>query len=151
MSLPVVVEQAARQLERSRVGPQSWASLASRPMPSWCWAPGASAAIRPGASDQPTGWPGAQRYAAQLAKASGLPVLTSGGLHYGTPPSEAQLMADRCRMISASRSLEGRASRTTWENAAQRQVLQPLGIKRVVVVTQAWHMPRSRWSLKGGV
>jgi uncharacterized SAM-binding protein YcdF (DUF218 family) len=27
-------------------------------------------------------------------------------------------------------------------------VLQPLGIKRVVVVTQGWHMPRSRWSFE---
>jgi hypothetical protein len=45
-------------------------------------------------ADQPTGVGlERQRYAARLAKASGLPVLTSGGLHYGTPPSEAQLMA----------------------------------------------------------
>jgi uncharacterized SAM-binding protein YcdF (DUF218 family) len=90
------------------------------------------------------------RYAAQLAKASGLPVLISGGLHYGTPPSEAQLMADRLRDdfgVLVKWKEEG--SRTTWENAQMSaQVLQPLGIRRVVVVTQAWHMQRSRWSFE---
>jgi len=90
------------------------------------------------------------RYAAQLAKASGLPVLTSGGLHYGTPPSEAQLMADRLEADFAVKvSWKEEASRTTWENAEfSAKVLQPLGIKRVVVVTQAWHMQRSRWSFE---
>ena len=33
------------------------------------------------------------RYAARLARVSGLPLLTSGGLHYGLPPSEAAIMA----------------------------------------------------------
>ncbi|MNT29602.1 hypothetical protein D3C72_1653520 [compost metagenome] len=40
-------------------------------------------------------------------------------------------------------------SRTTWENAQMSaQILLPQGIKRVVVVTQAWHMQRSRWSFE---
>jgi uncharacterized SAM-binding protein YcdF (DUF218 family) len=90
------------------------------------------------------------RFAARLAKASGLPVLTSGGLHYGTPPSEARLMADRLREdfgVEVKWREEG--SRTTWENAQlTAKVLQPLGIRRVVVVTQAWHMQRSRWSFE---
>ena len=43
---------------------------------------------------------------------------------------------------------EGR-SRTTWENAQfSAEVLLPEGIKRVVVVTQAWHMPRAVWSFQ---
>ncbi|MHA6162208.1 YdcF family protein [Pseudomonas sichuanensis] len=153
MSLPLVVEQAARQLETEpALAPQSWASLASRADaivvlgagrdrgdPAW------------GGSDQPSYLAlERMRYAAQLAKASGLPVLTSGGLHYGTPPSEAQLMAERLQAdFAVSVTWKEEASHTTWENATlSAQVLQPLGIRRVVVVTQAWHMQRSRWSFE---
>jgi uncharacterized SAM-binding protein YcdF (DUF218 family) len=40
-------------------------------------------------------------------------------------------------------------SRTTEENAQQvALLLQAEGIRRVIVVTQAWHMPRSRWSFE---
>jgi len=102
-------------------------------------------------ADQPTGVAlERERYAARLAKASGLPVLTSGGLHYGTPPTEAKLMADSLQedFGVTVRWQEGR-SRTTWENAQfTAELLQPLGLKRVVVVTQAWHMPRSVWSFE---
>ena len=43
---------------------------------------------------------------------------------------------------------EGR-SRTTWENAQfSAQVLLPQGIKRVVLVTHAGHMPRAVWSFR---
>ncbi|WP_049273222.1 YdcF family protein, partial [Pseudomonas putida] len=78
------------------------------------------------------------------------PVLTSGGLHYGTPPSEARLMADRLQEdFAVEVKWREEASRTTWENAQlTAKVLQPLGIRRVVVVTQAWHMQRSRWSFE---
>jgi uncharacterized SAM-binding protein YcdF (DUF218 family) len=153
MSLPLMVEQAARQLETEPALAQgSWASLAQRADaivvlgagrdrgdPAW------------GGSDQPSYLAlERMRYAAQLAKASGLPVLTSGGLHYGTPPSEAQLMAERLQAdFGVSVTWKEETSHTTWENAAlSAQVLQPLGIRRVVVVTQAWHMQRSRWSFE---
>ena len=44
--------------------------------------------------------------------------------------------------------LEGE-SRTTWENAElSAKILQAQGINRVVLVTNAWHMPRSRWSFE---
>jgi len=43
---------------------------------------------------------------------------------------------------------EGRST-TTWENAKfSYELLAPLGIKRVVVVTHAAHMPRSVWSFE---
>ncbi|WP_164558180.1 YdcF family protein, partial [Pseudomonas viridiflava] len=87
------------------------------------------------------------RLAARLSKASGLPVLTTGGLHYDEPPSEAAIMAQSLQddFGVAVRWQEG-LSRTTWENARLTAgILQPQGIKRVVLVTQAWHMPRARW------
>ncbi|WP_100634120.1 YdcF family protein [Pseudomonas qingdaonensis] len=153
MSLPVVVEFTARQLERvPPLAPQQWQALAGqadaivvlgagreRGDPAW------------GGADQPTGVAlERMRYAAQLAKASGLPLLTSGGLHYGTPPSEARLMADSLQrdFDVPVRWLEEQ-SRTTWENAQMSAaLLLPQGVKRVVVVTQAWHMPRAVWSFE---
>ncbi|ANY90129.1 YdcF family protein [Pseudomonas putida] len=153
MSLPLVVEQAARQLETEAPLPMAqWATLAERADaivvlgagrergdPAW------------GGEDQPTGTAlERMRYAAQLAKASGLAVLTTGGLHYGAPSSEAQLMADRMKAdFGVDVRWKEEASRTTWENAQlSARLLQPQGVRRVVLVTQAWHMQRSRWSFE---
>ncbi|MHC6223838.1 YdcF family protein [Pseudomonas sp. X10] len=153
MSLPVVVEQVARQLETEQpLAIEAWAGLANR----------ADAIVILGSGrergdpawdgqDQPTGVAlERMRYAAQLAKASGLPVLTSGGLHYGSPPSEAQLMADSLqRDFGVTVTWKEEASRTTWENAQlTAELLRSLGIRRVVLVTQAWHMQRARWSFE---
>lgn len=153
MSLPVVMQRAANWLESEPALPvQAWSTLAQR----------ADAIVILGAGrergdpawdgiDQPTGIALERvRYAARLAKASGLPVLTSGGLHYGSPPSEAWIMAQSLRddFGTSARWMEER-SRTTWENAEfSAQLLAEHGIKRVVVVTQAWHMQRSRWSFE---
>jgi uncharacterized SAM-binding protein YcdF (DUF218 family) len=153
MSLPIVVERSARLLEtESALSHEQWAQLAAQ----------ADAIVVLGAGrergdpawdfvDQPAGAAMERmRYAARLAKASGLPLLISGGLHYGTPPSEAQLIADVLqRDLGVSVRWKEERSRTTWENAQMSaQILLPQGIKRVVVVTQAWHMQRSRWSFE---
>lgn len=153
MSLPIVVERSARLLETEpALSREQWAQLATR----------ADAIVILGAGrergdpawdqlDQPTGvGMERMRYAAQLAKASGLPVLTTGGLHFGSPPSEAQLMADSLqRDLGVNVRWKEERSRTTWENAQMSaELLLPQGIKRVVVVTQAWHMQRSRWSFE---
>jgi uncharacterized SAM-binding protein YcdF (DUF218 family) len=152
MSLPVVVEWSARALEREPPLDRSeWATLAERADAIVVLGSGRERGDPAWGSDQPTGVGlERERYAARLAKASGLPVLTSGGLHYGTPPAEAALMAESMQddFAVTVRWQEGR-SRTTWENARfTAEVLQPLGIKRVVVVTQAWHMSRSVWSFE---
>ena len=153
MSLPVVVQMAAHRLETEpALLEQQWADLARQ----------ADAIVVLGSSrergdpawsgvDQPTGVAIERlRYAARLAKTSGLPLLTSGGLHYGSPPSEAQIMADSLRDdFGVTVRWKEEQSRTTWENAQlSAAVLLPQGIKRVVVVTQAWHMQRSRWSFE---
>ncbi|QXH52170.1 YdcF family protein [Pseudomonas fakonensis] len=153
MSLPLVVEQAARRLETEpALTAGDWASLATR----------ADAIVVLGAGRErgDPAWGGADqpsymalermRYAAALAKASGLPVLTSGGLHYATPPSEGQLMADGLQQdFGVTVKWKEQASRTTWENAEMSAaLLLPQDVRRVVVVTQAWHMQRARWSFE---
>lgn len=150
MSLPITVEHAARALEsEAPLAQEQWSTLAQQA--------DAIVVLGGGREVNDPAWQGDQpslmamqrlRYAARLAKASQLPILVSGGMHFGQPPSEAQLMADSLAVDFGvtARWLEG-DSRTTWENAkytAQR--LQAEGIQRVVLVTQAWHMPRSRWS-----
>nr|WP_180204481.1 YdcF family protein [Pseudomonas sp. SbOxS1]NYU04425.1 YdcF family protein [Pseudomonas sp. SbOxS1] len=152
MSLPVMVQWGAGLLEREApLARDEWATLARRADAIVVLGAGRERGDLAWGSDQPTGVAlERERYAARLAKASGLPILTSGGLHYGTPPSEAQLMADSLRddFGVAVRWQEGQ-SRTTWENATfSAEVLLPEGIKRVVVVTQAWHMPRAVWSFQ---
>ncbi|MEB2624924.1 YdcF family protein [Pseudomonas sp. YuFO8] len=152
MSLPVMVQWGAGLLEREAPLPRDeWATLAQRADAIVVLGAGRERGDLAWGSDQPTGMAlERERYAARLAKASGLPILTSGGLHYGSPPTEAKMMADSMRddFGVAVRWQEGQ-SRTTWENATfSAEVLLPEGIKRVVVVTQAWHMPRAVWSFQ---
>jgi uncharacterized SAM-binding protein YcdF (DUF218 family) len=152
MSLPVVVQWGAKALEREApLARDEWATLAQHADAIVVLGAGRERGDLAWDSDQPTGVAlQRERYTARLAKASGLPVLTSGGLHYGTPPTEARLMADSLQddFGVPVRWQEGR-SRTTWENAQfSAEVLLPQGIKRVVIVTQAWHMPRAVWSFK---
>lgn len=88
------------------------------------------------------------RYGARLAKASGLPILFSGGIVHQDATSEAALMANTLEKDFAltAKWLE-EESRTTWENALLSQkTLKAAGIQRIVLVTNAWHMPRAKWS-----
>lgn len=152
MSLPVVVQWSASLLEREPpLALEEWVTLGQRADAIVVLGSGRERGDLAWGEDQPTGVGlERQRYAARLAKASGLPILTSGGLHYGTPPTEAKLMADSLHddFGVTVRWQEGR-SRTTWENAKlSAEVLLPEGIKRVVLVTQAWHMPRAVWSFR---
>ena len=152
MSLPVMVEWGARALETAPpLAREDWSSLAQHADAIVVLGSGRERGDPAWGSDQPTGIGlERQRYAARLAKASGLPVLTSGGLHYGTPPSEAELMAVSMRDdFGVTVRWKEERSRTTWENAQMSaEILLPEGIKRVVVVTQAWHMPRAVWSFE---
>ncbi|MFS2159745.1 YdcF family protein [Pseudomonas sp. Pseusp122] len=149
MSLPVVVQWAAGKVETVPPLPVGeWTTLARRADAIVVLGSGRERNDPTWGEDIPTG--GAlerMRFAARLAKDSGLPILTTGGLHYGEPPSEAAIMAKSLSQDFGTpvRWQEG-LSRTTWENATMSAaVLQPLGFKRVVVVTQAAHMPRALW------
>lgn len=152
MSLPIVVQWSATAIESiPPLQQDQWATLAQRADAIVVMGSGRERKDPTWGSDIPTGVAlERMRYAARLSKASGLPILTTGGLHYGEPPSEAAIMADSLRDDFAVpvRWQEGE-SRTTWENASMSAaILLPQGIKRVVVVTQAWHMPRSVWSFE---
>jgi uncharacterized SAM-binding protein YcdF (DUF218 family) len=82
------------------------------------------------------------RYAALLARRSGLPVLVSGGRPYGTRP-EADAMAEALAEMGVQARWKEVESITTAENAARASAL--LGArKRVALVTSAWHMPRAK-------
>ncbi len=86
------------------------------------------------------------RYAAHLQRASGLPLLVSGGSPDGAADSEAVLMARSLREDFAVpvRWLE-QGSDNTAENARYAaQQLHGDGIRRVLLVTDAMHMPRSQ-------
>jgi uncharacterized SAM-binding protein YcdF (DUF218 family) len=85
------------------------------------------------------------QHGAYLAKNTGLPVLVSGGIGTGFQASEALVLA---RTLNddfgiAVRWLEDK-SMTTAENALfSASILKAAGIKKIVLVTQAYHMRRS--------
>ena len=88
-------------------------------------------------------------YAAELAKKTGLPVYAAGGTFFSeTSEPEGEVMR-RWLIRLGVPEIEVHAenlSTNTWENA---QLIKPLleqaGIRQVVLVTNAWHMPRSVW------
>ena len=84
------------------------------------------------------------RYAALVARQTGLPVLVSGGGISGHK-SDAESMRDTLvrDFGVATRWVESR-SRDTRENALNSAaILEAEGIKRIVLITHAFHMPRA--------
>ena len=85
------------------------------------------------------------RYAAKLHRATGKPILVSGGKPLGNAVPEAQQMK---RVLENSFRVPVRwaedASENTLQNALYSSaLLQKAGIKRIYLVTHAWHMPRA--------
>lgn len=63
-----------------------------------------------------------------------------------TSEPESSDMAELLRFLGvpAEAILEERASRNTWENALEAQrLLEPKGVRRILLVTSAMHMPRA--------
>ncbi len=98
-------------------------------------------------------------YAAELHQRSGLPILTSGGLGMGMgmvmgmgmgQQSEAALMAKFLQQrLHTEVWAQEEGSRTTWENARySAPLLQKAGIERIVLISQAWHLPRARFAFE---
>lgn len=86
------------------------------------------------------------RYAAHLHRALKKPVLVTGGALRGSPTPEAQLMKQAMqRDFQVPVQWAEDASRSTLENArATYHLLDGAGVRRVYLVTNAWHMPRAR-------
>lgn len=88
------------------------------------------------------------RYGAYLHRVTGLPILVTGGYGFdpgASGPSLAHVMAATLKNDYGITDvwLEGE-SRTTGENALfSKKVLDKKGVKRILLVTHAWHMPRS--------
>ncbi len=85
-------------------------------------------------------------YAARLHRLTALPVLVSGGAPDGAPEAEAVTMA---RVMTDEFAVPVRwreqRSNTTAENAAlTAKMLGPEGIERILLVTDAMHMPRAK-------
>jgi len=84
------------------------------------------------------------RYGARLARASGLPLLVTGGTPFGGRP-EGESMREalendfgvKVRWVEA-------ASRDTAENASlSAPMLKAAGITRIALVSHGWHLPRA--------
>ncbi|HJQ62047.1 MAG TPA: YdcF family protein [Burkholderiales bacterium] len=85
------------------------------------------------------------RYAAHLYRATRKPVLVSGGTPEGAPTGEAthmQTVLERDFQVPVQWRED--QSRTTLDNARlSHAILSAAGIRRIYLVTQAWHMPRA--------
>lgn len=90
------------------------------------------------------------RYAERLQRATGLPILVSGGRLYDEPRSEAGLMKEALEQDFKTKVTwtEGH-SRDTFENAINTvRLLREQRLERVLLVTHGWHMARAVWSFE---
>jgi uncharacterized SAM-binding protein YcdF (DUF218 family) len=84
------------------------------------------------------------RYAAYLHRASGLPILVSGGKPDGGTLSEGRIMQQvlQNEYGMSPRWIED-TSLTTWDNARlSAPLLQTSGVRRIALITHAWHLRR---------
>ncbi|MBW8329414.1 MAG: YdcF family protein [Thiobacillus sp.] len=85
------------------------------------------------------------RYAAFLHRASGLPILATGGKPGGGQLAEGRIMQ---HVLHDEYGLPTRwiedAALTTWDNARLSAApLKQAGVQRIVLVTHAWHLRRA--------
>ena len=85
------------------------------------------------------------RYAAALHRRTGLPVLTSGGIPARDVEPIAESMARTMEQeLGATVRWRENRSADTWENARfSADLLREAGVRRILLVTHAFHMPRA--------
>lgn len=89
---------------------------------------------------------GRLRHAARLQRVTGLPLLVSGGSPDGSAAPEAELMARTLREDFAVpvRWLERKSDNTAQNAQFSSALLRREGIDRILLVTDALHMPRAQ-------
>ena len=90
------------------------------------------------------------RYAANLARQSGLPVIPSGGIAIRGNQAEARIAAKILEEeFGVTVDQIEHRSHTTWENALYTaQLMKKEGLTKVFLVTEAFHMPRSIYAFE---
>lgn len=86
-----------------------------------------------------------ERAAAALARRTGLPILVAGGEISSDDPPIGDVMAESMKADFGvpAKWVENR-SRSTWQNAEfSAEILRPLGITSIYLVTHAWHEKRA--------
>lgn len=85
------------------------------------------------------------RYGAWLQRRTGLPMLVSGGLPARNTPSLAAMMkqAAEQELGAKVRWVEDRSANTFGNARRSARILKEAGVRRILLVTSAWHMPRS--------
>lgn len=88
---------------------------------------------------------GRLRWAARLHRETELPILVAGGLTGPGRPSFAAMMTEVLErdFRVAVRWREGESGDTTQNATRSARILLPLGIKRILLVTTGFHMPRA--------
>jgi uncharacterized SAM-binding protein YcdF (DUF218 family) len=91
------------------------------------------------------------RYGAQLQRRTGLPMLVSGGRPATGAPSLAAMMKQAAeRELGVEVRWVEECSANTFGNARESaRILTEAGVRRALLVTSAWHMPRSVESFAG--
>jgi len=88
-------------------------------------------------------------YAAHMAKQTGLNVYTTGGkpLAQGDDAEGDVMRRWLIRLgVAEDKVFAESHANNTWQNAIYiKSILAKKGIKNIILVTSAWHMPRSAW------
>lgn len=85
------------------------------------------------------------RYAARLQRDTGLPLLVTGGAPLGGVPEGRSMREALERDFGVKvRWVEDRSANTRENALMSAALLKEAGIRRVLLVTHAWHMPRAQ-------
>lgn len=91
-------------------------------------------------------------YAAELARRTGRLLIATGGAPLSEESlPEAEIMRNVLLElgVDGGRILVETQANTTWENARNvASMLLPLGKRKVILVTSAWHMPRAMFAFE---
>ncbi len=91
-------------------------------------------------------------YAAEIAKKTELDVYATGGQGLSDNREAEGKVMQRWLIklgVAPSRVFREDTAKTTWENATHiQQILQDKGIRKIILVTTAWHMPRAVHAFK---